>query len=271
MLFLGFGIARAPAQSVQLQQPTQSQQQRSPSGQQQPTAPLASKGQLSPGKRTNNQDNDGPKWIEIVQAFVAALGLWIAYLIYGVYDQQREIMNAQAAITTNQLDATKRELRAYVGFEDMFFVYESGTKTHSPDEKFTDFFKLRVMNFGNTPAANATVWFKRSKTPINSVEDGAIFGPLTLQPHQRWGRDFFDPVNFPQTTSQFFAAGLIVYEDAIYKKWWTSNFSFRYDFREGDTRGTFSPEGEGPNQDGGPYNSKTEAINAGLSEPLGKG
>jgi hypothetical protein len=128
-------------------------------------------------------------------------------------------------------ETAERDLRAYVLLEDTFFIYAGeAPRIDSPDREFTDVHKLRIKNFGQTPAFDMSVWLRRSPTeiPIKNI-DGLLLkshSEQPLAPGHRYGPNFPVEKKFLHTDS-FFVYGKFIYRD-IYDRWWVTRFGWQY-------------------------------------------
>jgi hypothetical protein len=155
----------------------------------------------------------------IVAAFTAVLAIFTARLWW-----------ATRALVVGAEDTAQRDLRAYVLLEDTFFIYEGEQRFDAPDRKFTDIHKLRIKNFGRTPAFDLSIWLRRSP---NEIADDKIDGLLVkthseqaLAPGHRYGPNFPIEDGFRHTDNAF-VYGKFVYRD-IYERWWVTRFCWQY-------------------------------------------
>jgi hypothetical protein len=150
------------------------------------------------------------------------------------------------------LDTAQRDLRAYLLLEDTFFIYKGEHRTDAPSREYTDVHKIRIKNFGRTPAFDMSVWLHRSPTEIPLEEiDGHLVkthSEQPLAPGHRYGPNFAIENPF-RHTDDFFFYGKLIYRD-IYERWWVTRFGWQY--QEGER---FRPHGH-YHGERGPFSSK---------------
>jgi len=101
-------------------------------------------------------------------------------------------------------ETAERDLRAYVLLEDTFFIYEGEHRTDAPNREYTDVHKIRIKNFGRTPAFDMSIWLHRSPKEIRFEEiDSHLVkehSEQPLAPGHRYGP------NFPTVTRMIFSS-----------------------------------------------------------------
>lgn len=148
----------------------------------------------------------------------------------------------------------KKQLRAYVALEDIYFVWENEF-VPLPQRTHTNIERIRVKNYGPTRASGMSIHITRTKN-----RDRPIFVPIevsnyTLPPGQRFGRTLREDMEFFKDKNPFWTHGMITYCD-IYDLWWVTEFCFEY-----VGNGRFVPDPE-HNREHGPYKSRDKAIRA---------
>jgi hypothetical protein len=139
-------------------------------------------------------------------------------------------------------DTTRKELRSYVALDDIFFSEAADGAAGVQ--------KLRIRNFGQTPAARISIWCERaSHLPQDGVQpfyDAPVVDGHLLHPVQAFTLDLSAAPLYRLGKPGFYTYGRIVYRD-IYGQWWVTRFCHRY---EGD--GNFVPHGD-YNSEEGPF------------------
>ena len=136
-------------------------------------------------------------------------------------------------------------MRSYVALDEIFFS--------DADDPTAAQHKLRIRNYGQTPAYNISIWCERaSHLPQEGVkpfyDSPAVDGQL-LHPVQAYTIGLAPAPLYRIGKPGFFTYGRIIYHD-IYEQWWVTKFCFRY---EGD--GSFVPHGD-YNDEEGPFDKK---------------
>lgn len=139
----------------------------------------------------------------------------------------------------------KRQLRAYVALEDIYFMWKDEFLPLSKRE-FSDTQRIRVKNYGPTSASNLRIAVERTMSRERPMHMSVEVASYTLPPNQRFGRTLTETLAFRSTTDLFWTHGEVSYTD-IYGRLWVSEFCFRY-----DGIGCFTPDTE-HNRERGPY------------------
>ena len=164
-------------------------------------------------------------------------------------------------ILWEEKNRSRKELRAYVALENIFFIGRKmtlpGTLANmAPDGvvRYTDRLKLRINNYGQTPSRDTTIWFgySESGTPVQFAVDGPLSGKQMLHPGMGFDTDVVSP---PVSNDKFWFWGHIVYRD-IYERWWRTNFCYVH---RGESE--FAPVGN-RNNESGPHNTEQDAFDA---------
>jgi hypothetical protein len=132
LLLAGAGglFLESRAHSERSQQPQPSDQARQPSAHQQGApSPVPQSERNGSGDKREQKGENSPAQIDYTpygQIFVTVVGVWITWLIYGVYqrqadiyDRQREIMDKQATLMDGQLKATQDAADAAKGANEL--------------------------------------------------------------------------------------------------------------------------------------------------------
>jgi hypothetical protein len=159
-------------------------------------------------------------------------------------------------------DTARKELRAYVALDDIYFRWIPNpndpadrrriVKPLKTSPKIPPRPRIRVKNYGHTPANNMTIRIngqvcavkrdtanKKSLPMFESTYDGRDYQPpmQMLAPTQVYGvwvhlqdRARFDPhkEGYDPEVSALVIYGAITYED-IYNRWWVTRFCYVYD------------------------------------------
>jgi hypothetical protein len=116
-VMVGAGAAMACFELIAQLHPAE-EPSRSGNGRQPPNknhgATTPAHGQINSEEGTPHKNDDGIKWTEFIQTFSSVAAAVFAWLIYQVYDRQRNIMDKQAAILTAHERATEAIERAYI-------------------------------------------------------------------------------------------------------------------------------------------------------------
>lgn len=173
--------------------------------------------------------------------FLATLALWLS----------------TRSLVKGAEETARKELRAYVATDDIFFVsYESATQLSvglggpSTITKYTNQLEIAIKNYGRTPAHRMTIHCECSfNTHDPRYKHGVaelLDAEQMLHPGQRLSFPIPTVNEFRPHTSRFYVIGHITYND-IYNNWWITDFCYRY---EGD--GRFTPYGD-QNSERGPF------------------
>jgi hypothetical protein len=143
-------------------------------------------------------------------------------------------ISADAAQSTAQAlrDNAANELRAYVSLEDIYFLYRGEERTDGERREFTNIHRIRVRNYGRTPARNMEIWIERAFTAPTDHDFIVLnrrqsnFPAQDLGPSHRFGTRLEQRVEFPYT-ARFFTYGRIQYQ-GIYGTWWVHEFCYEH-------------------------------------------
>jgi hypothetical protein len=177
-------------------------------------------------------------WIVAAIALVALVGAVLA--MYAA-----RLWKSSAALLQETKDSTRKELRAYVALDEIFFT-EAG-------DAAAGLHKLRIRNYGQTPASRMSIWCERAshlpQDGVNPYYDAPVVDGQLLHPVQAYTVALAAAPLYRIGKPGFFTYGRIIYHD-IYEQWWVTRFCFRY---EGD--GSFVPNGD-YNAEEGPFDKK---------------
>ena len=170
-----------------------------------------------------------------------AIPAWLLVLIgLGLALYTARLWKATRAALEDARDTTRKELRAYVALDEMFFS--------EPTDSGNGVQKLRLRNYGQTPAARLSIWCERaSHLPQDGVKpfyDAPVLDGQLLHPVQGYTLGLAPAPLYRTAKPGFFTYGRIVYCD-IYGRWWVTRFCHRY---EGE--GSFVPYGDYNSEDG---------------------
>lgn len=183
-----------------------------------------------------------PAWWEISTWWLVIPAWLLALVVLGLAIYTARLSKATSALLRHVKDTTRKELRSYVALDDIFF-YEAA-------EGAAGVQKLRIRNFGQTPAARMSIWCERaSHLPQEGVKpfyDAPAVDSQLLHPVQAYTLALSAAPLYRLGKPGFFTYGRIVYQD-IYERWWVTRFCHRY---EGD--GNFVPYGD-YNSEEGPF------------------
>lgn len=174
-------------------------------------------------------------------AWWLVLALWMVALVFlalAIYTAR--LWKATSVLLREVKDTTRKELRSYVALDDVFFSEAADGAAGVQ--------KLRIRNFGQTPAARISIWCERaSHLPQDGVKpfyDAPVVDGHLLHPVQAYTLDLSAAPLYRLGKPGFYTYGRIVYQD-IYGQWWVTRFCHRY---EGD--GNFVPHGAYNNEEG---------------------
>ena len=173
------------------------------------------------------------KWLAFAIVILAAVAVW-----QGVH-LKRTAASAEAN--------ARRQLRAYVGIEDVCFDWLTRDDPHSG---YSHDLRLRFKNYGATPAILASVRWKRSAEAAlvnNDTESLLEFGQMILPPGAGFGRPLGSAPGLGHK-DRFFVYGRFSYGD-IFQMWHTVRFCYVHHWTEPsrpEAVGTsvFTPYGE---------------------------
>jgi len=219
---------------------------------QEPAAPSAAQAEQSvlykPGTgssaRTASSEGLAEWWLSSGWWLVAAVVL-VAFVVGMLALYIARLAKASSALLDETKDSTKKELRAYVALDEIFFT-EAG-------EAVAGTHKLRIRNYGQTPASRMSIWCERAshlpQDGVNPYYDTPVVDGQLLHPVQAYTVGLASAPLYRIGKPGFFTYGRIIYHD-IYQQWWVTKFCFRY---EGD--GSFVPHGD-YNAEEGPFDKK---------------
>lgn len=211
----------------------------------QPFAPASIQGVTKP--KDENTGAKGTKKHQWYDTFFEHPTEWLLALFNGLL----VFYTARLWFSTKDLvegaeDTARKELRAYVALDDIFFRWmlkpsQPGDRTiihenHPPRPR------IKVKNFGHTPAVNMTVRINGQWTTMNAPFDKTYEGRNYPAPkqmlaptqeyetwaHMQGGREF-KPLSFYDPNLELIVVyGAITYED-IYHRWLVTRFCYAYD------------------------------------------
>ena len=197
-------------------------------------------------------DAEPHKWTD--PANIIAFLLFLATLILAL---------ATWCLVRGTEKTAKRQLRAYVALDDVYFPWVPSQK--DPSDRTTivegSHAKVKIKNFGQTPAKNITLRLSGTYAPGSGEFERRYggrnyIGPrLNLSPTQSYAtrvspeRFTFDP-NIPKDAAgnEPFIFGAIAYED-IFGRWWLSEFCYHYD-TDPNSKNRFIPHWHGNKEQG---------------------
>lgn len=172
-------------------------------------------------------------WLVLPTSLLALVSIALAFYT-------ARLWKATSALLKDVRDTTRKELRSYVALDDIFFS-EAGDAAAGVQ-------KLRIRNFGQTPASRISIWCERaSHLPQDGVKpfyDAPVVDGQLLHPVQAFTFGLAAAPLYRLGKAGFYTYGRIVYHD-IYGQWWITKFCHRY---EGD--GSFVPHGDYNNEEG---------------------
>lgn len=175
-------------------------------------------------------------WWLVLPTWLLAL-VSIALVLYTA-----RLWKATSVLLQDVRATTRKELRSYVALDDIFFSEAA--------EGAAGVQKLRIRNFGQTPASRMSIWCERaSHLPQEGVKpfyDAPILDGQLLHPVQAFTLGLAAAPLYRLGKPGFYTYGRIIYND-IYGQWWVTRFCHRY---EGD--GSFVPHGD-YNSEEGPF------------------
>lgn len=128
----------------------------------------------------------------------------------------------------------ERQLRAYVALDDIYFTWmgmpAESTKTFPDGDSFV---KVRVQNYGQTPAHDMEIWADFTKLAESehkytySTELPEI-GRQMLHPRQSYAAAIMRENQIEKHLHATFIYGRIIYQDIYRKKWWVTRFCYHY-------------------------------------------
>jgi hypothetical protein len=171
------------------------------------------------------------------------IATWVlAFVSLGVAIFAARLWKTTTALLKETQDTARKELRAYVALDEIFFS--------EADDTAAGVHKLRIRNYGQTPAYRLSIWCERaSHLPQEGVKpfyDAPIVDGQLLHPVQAYTLTLAGAPLYRIGKPGFFTYGRLIYHD-IYEQWWVTKFCFRY---EGDD--TFVPHGD-YNHEEGPF------------------
>ena len=169
------------------------------------------------------------------------ISVWtFAFAALALVSYTSKLWKATSELLRTTSEAGKKELRAYVALDEIFFE-EAG-------ENAPGVHKLRIRNYGQTPAYRMSIWCERAshlpKEGVTPYYDTPVVDGQLLHPVQAYSVALAAAPLYRIGKPGFFTYGRIVYHD-IYGEWWVTKFCFRY---EGD--GSFVPHGDYNNEEG---------------------
>lgn len=177
-------------------------------------------------------------WLVVAIALVGLVGVVLA-----MYTAR--LWAATSALLKETRNTAKKELRAYIALDEIFFS-EAG-------EAAAGVHKLRIRNYGQTPASRMSIWCERAshlpQDGVNPFYDTPVVDGQLLHPVQAYTVALAAAPLYRIGKPGFFTYGRIIYHD-IYAEWWVTKFCFRY---EGE--GSFVPHGD-YNAEEGPFEKK---------------
>jgi len=221
---------------------------------------------LNTGSSQQETKREWREWISLVLTLITALAAAVlAYVTFRLANYTARLWQATSKLVESGQDTARKELRAYVAVDAVYFVgaeqVPSATDPASgrPLIRYTNQLKIRVRNYGQTPAFGTEIWREAS---VAKPEDSQyrykstkpVVAAQMIHPTQAYATGLLADGEVT-SSAQFYTWGQVVYSD-IYDRWWKSTWCFSH---EGDSR--FIPHGD-YNKEGGPYRSAEEAREA---------
>jgi hypothetical protein len=127
-------------------------------------------------------------------------------------------------------DRSRKELRAYVGLENISFKINHWESTRGPNFSiYFDIIEFTVKNYGRTRANEVQVFFNSAKQfplgPVSNFYHGTKVGKQMIHPGMEIKISPFSP---PSPKEDFCYWGYIIYCD-IYRQWWRTNFCYTHE------------------------------------------
>ncbi len=189
---------------------------------------------------TRLQSPISPQWWERSDWLLVIPTWLIALVSLGLAIYTARLWKAATALSQDGREVAKKELRAYVALDEIFFS--------EANDAAGGLHKLRIRNYGQTPASGMSIWCERaSHLPQEGVKpfyDSPVVDGQLLHPVQAFTVGLSAAPLYRIGKPGFFTYGRIVYHD-IYGHYWVTKFCYRY---EGD--GTFVPHGDYNNEEG---------------------
>ena len=199
-----------------------------------PAPPVKAAAPTADGSDARPQWWERSDWLLVVPTWLLAL-VAFAFVLYTA-----RLWKATSALVVHAGEISKKELRSYVALDEIFFS--------EADEAAAAQHKLRIRNYGQTPASHMSIWCERaSHLPQEGVKpfyDAPVVDGQLLHPVQAFTVGLAAAPLYRIGKPGFFTYGRIIYHD-IYERWWVTKFCYRY---EGD--GSFVPHGDYNNEEG---------------------
>lgn len=188
------------------------------------------------------EDVSLPWWWQGVEWWFL-IALWLlVFVSLGVAIFAARLLKTTSALLTQTQDTARKELRAYVALDEIFFS-EAG-------ETAAGVHKLRIRNYGQTPAYRLSIWCERAthlpQEGVKPFYDAPIVDGQLLHPVQAYTLSLAAAPLYRIGKPGFFTYGRLIYHDT-YGQWWVTKFCFRY---EGED--SFVPHGD-YNHEEGPF------------------
>jgi hypothetical protein len=219
---------------------------------QEPAAPLQSPAEVSAVDKSGYSPSASRAPAETLPEWWQSNGWWLVLTIAllglvgaGLAVYTARLWKTTAALLQQTKDMAKKELRSYVALDEIFFAEAS--------DAATGVHKLRIRNYGQTPASRMSIWCERAshlpQDGVNPFYDAPVVDVQLLHPVQAYTVGLPAAPLYRIGKPGFFTYGRIIYHD-IYGEWWVTKFCFRY---EGE--GSFVPHGD-YNAEEGPFDKK---------------
>lgn len=205
----------------------------------------------------NNRGDEGTEfWPALFGYRLKITDTLLVLFTFGLFCATIYLYRATRDLVVGAEETAKRQLRAYVAMESVFFAVGEIDALFAETFRFagrvftTDNLKIRPKNYGSTPAFDTSIYCcAHTARPANFAINAALFGRQMLHP----GMEQSHHVPSPKHAEEFSVWGHIVYRD-IHNRWWRTNFFYAH-----QKESVFIPEPE-YNEEKGPYKTEAEAL-----------
>src|SRR5262245_4918308 len=225
---------------------TQAQQQPSP-GHRQPSPAAKAQGKpvaeqrggekspasakpLNTGTSQQETKKEWREWITLVLILITALSAGVlAYVTFRLANYTARLWQATSKLVESGQDTARKELRAYVAVDAIYFVgveqVPNATDPASgrPLIRYTNQLRIRIRNYGQTPAFGTEIWREASVAKPEDSQYGyksvnPVVAAQMIHPTQAYATGLLADGEVTSST-QFYTWGQLVYSD-IYDRWW---------------------------------------------------
>lgn len=187
-------------------------------------------------KSETHQTNEHEHWYSNPDFYVATFTGFLVFVTGVLAFFTLKLWRSTRKLVRGADKTSRKELRAYVALEA---IYPRDPRMPLSEHSL----KVRVRNFGSTPAHHMTIWFKFIEEippeigfdPIYSAND-KVSEPQMLNPRQEFNRVvtknfvFFGELNKARgdDMGENYVYGRVIYKD-IFDDWWGTCFCFEYE------------------------------------------